>query len=138
MENFINKIIEGNCVEVMRQFNDKAIDLTVTSPPYDDLRNYKGFVFPFEDIAKELYRVTKEGGVVVLVVNDATINGSETSTSFKQALFSKQIGFNIHDTMIFRKVNPIPQIYRKRYNNEFEFMFVLSKGVVKNTQPNYG
>ena len=135
MENFINKIIEGNCVEVMRQFDDNVIDLTVTSPPYDDLRNYKGFVFPFEDIAKELYRVTKEGGIVVWVVNDATINGNETGTSFKQALYFQQIGFNLHDTMIFRKANPIPQIYRKRYNNEFEFMFVFSKGVVKTHNP---
>ncbi len=135
MENFINKIIEGNCVEVMRQFDDNVIDLTVTSPPYDDLRNYKGFIFQFEDIAKELYRVTKEGGIVVWVVNDATINGSETGTSFKQALYFKQIGFNLHDTMIFRKANPIPQIYRKRYNNEFEFMFVFSKGRVKTHNP---
>jgi site-specific DNA-methyltransferase (adenine-specific) len=135
MENFINKILEGNCVDIMRQFDDNVIDLTVTSPPYDDLRNYKGFVFPFEDIAKELYRVTKEGGIVVWVVNDATINGSETGTSFKQALYFQQIGFNLHDTMIFRKANPIPQIYRKRYNNEFEFMFVFSKGVVKTHNP---
>ena len=85
MDKYLNKIVEGNCVEVMRQFDDNVIDLTVTSPPYDDLRNYKGFVFPFEDIAKELYRVTKPGGVVVWVVNDATINGNETGTSFKQA-----------------------------------------------------
>lgn len=132
---YINQIIEGNCVEVMKQFADEVIDLTVTSPPYDDLRNYKGFVFPFEDIAKELYRVTKQGGVVVWVVNDATINGNETGTSFKQALYFQQIGFNLHDTMIFRKTNPIPQIYRKRYNNEFEFMFVFSKGTVKTHNP---
>lgn len=135
MEKFINKIIEGNCIEVMRQFDENIIDLTITSPPYDDLRNYKGFVFPFEDIAKELYRVTKDGGIVVWVVSDATINGSETGTSFKQALFFQQIGFNLHDTMIFRKTNPIPQIYRKRYNNEFEYMFVFSKGVVKTHNP---
>jgi len=135
MEKFINKIIEGNCVEVMRQFDDNVIDLTITSPPYDDLRNYKGFVFPFEDIAKELFRVTKEGGIVVWVVSDATINGNETGSSFKQALFFQQIGFNLHDTMIFRKTNPIPQIYRKRYNNEFEYMFVFSKGFVKTHNP---
>jgi len=119
----------------MRNIEDNAIDLTVTSPPYDDLRNYKGYVFPFEDIAKELYRITKPGGVVVWVVADATIVGTETGTSFKQALFFKEIGFNLHDTMIFRKRNPIPQIYRKRYNNEFEFMFVFSKGVVKTHNP---
>ncbi len=118
MEKFINKIIEGNCVEVMKQFDDNVIDLTVTSPPYDDLRNYNGYVFPFEEIAQQLYRITKPGGVVVCVVADATIDGSETGTSFKQALYFKEIGFNLHDTMIFRKINPIPHIYRKRYTNE--------------------
>lgn len=132
---FINKIIEGNCVEIMQDLPDNLVDLTVTSPPYDDLRNYKGYVFPFEDIAKELYRITKPGGIVVWVVADATIDGSETGTGFKQALYFKEIGFNLHDTMIFRKRNPIPQIYRKRYNNEFEFMFVFSKGVVKTHNP---
>ena len=135
LEKYTNKIIEGNCVEVMKKFANEVIDLTVTSPPYDDLRNYKGFVFPFEDIAKELYRITKQGGVVVWVVNDATIEGSETGTSFKQALYFREIGFNLHDTMIFRKKNPIPQIYRKRYNNEFEYMFVFSKGTVKTHNP---
>ena len=135
MKKYINQIIEANCVEVMKSFDDEVIDLTVTSPPYDDLRNYKGFVFPFEEIAKQLYRITKSGGVVVWVVNDATIDGSETGTSFKQALFFMSVGFNLHDTMIFKKRNPIPQIYRKRYNNEFEFMFVLSKGIVKTHNP---
>jgi len=135
IDRYINQIIEGNCVEVMKNFDDEVIDLTVTSPPYDDLRNYKGFVFPFEDITRELYRITKTGGVVVWVVNDATIDGSETGTSFLQALHFKERGFNLHDTMIFRKINPIPQIYRKRYNNEFEFMFVFSKGPVKTHNP---
>lgn len=107
MEKFINKIIEGNCVDVMRQFESEVIDLTITSPPYDDLRNYKGYVFPFEDLAEQLYRVTKQGGVVVWIFADATINGSETGTSFKQALYFKEVGFNLHDTMIFRKRNPI-------------------------------
>lgn len=135
MKKYINSIIEGNCVEVMKTFDDEIIDLTVTSPPYDDLRNYKGYVFPFEEIAQELYRITKQGGVVVWVVADATINATETGTSFKQALYFKEIGFNLHDTMIFRKKNPIPQIYRKRYNNEFEYMFVFSKGVVNTHNP---
>jgi DNA modification methylase len=131
----LNQIIEGNCVDVMRTFEDDFIDLTVTSPPYDGLRNYKGYTFPFEEIANELFRITKPGGVVVWVVNDATVEGSETGTSFKQALYFKEVGFNLHDTMIFRKRNPIPQIYRKRYNNEFEFMFVFSKGLVKTHNP---
>jgi site-specific DNA-methyltransferase (adenine-specific) len=137
IDNYINKIIEGNCIEVMKQFDDNVIDLTVTSPPYDDLRNYNGYVFPFREIADELFRITKEGGVVVWIVADATIDSSETGTSFQQALYFKEIGFNLHDTMIFRKRNPIPQIYRKRYNNEFEYMFVFSKGVVKTHNPIY-
>ncbi len=135
IKNYINNINEGNCIEVMRDFEPNTIDLTVTSPPYDDLRNYKGYTFPFEEIAKELCRITKPGGVVVWVVGDATIDGTETGTSFKQALYFKEIGFNLHDTMIFRKRNPIPQVYRKRYTNEYEFMFVFSKGIVKTHNP---
>ena len=130
MNNLINKITVGNCVELMKQLPDASVDMCITSPPYDNLRTYKGYIFPFEEIAGELFRVIKEGGVVVWVVNDATINGTETGTSFRQALKFKEIGFNIHDTMIFLKSNPIPQIYRKRYTNVFEYMFVFSKGTV--------
>ena len=82
---YIDKIINGNCVEVMKQLPDNSIDLVVTSPPYDNLRTYKGYTFPFEDIVAQLYRIIKEGGVVVWVVSDATVNGSETCTSFRQA-----------------------------------------------------
>lgn len=106
------------------------VDLTVTSPPYDDLRNYKGYSFDFENIAKELFRVTKEGGIVVWIINDSTIDGSETLTSCKQKIFLKeQCGFNIHDTMIYQRKsrNPI----NKRYSQDFEYMFVLSKGIPK-------
>jgi site-specific DNA-methyltransferase (adenine-specific) len=132
---FKNIIIHGDCLEVMKQFESNSIDMVLTSPPYDNLRNYKGYNFPFEQIARELYRILKNGGVIVWVVSDATIEGSETGTSFSQALFFKSIGFNIHDTMIFKKRNPIPQIYRKRYNNEFEYMFVFSKGTVITHNP---
>jgi DNA modification methylase len=119
----------------MKAFEDDCVDLVVTSPPYDNLRNYNGYAFDYAGIAKELYRVTKPGGVVVWVVGDATINGSETGTSFKQALTFMELGWNLHDTMIFRKRNPIPQIYRKRYTNEFEYMFVFSKGSAKTHNP---
>ncbi|MBC6411057.1 MAG: site-specific DNA-methyltransferase [Ekhidna sp.] len=135
MEDKINEIIEGNCVEVMKSFECNAIDLTVTSPPYDNLRTYKGFVFLFEEIAGELFRITNPGGMVVWVVADATIDGSETGSGFEQALYFKKVGFNLHDTMIFQKTNPIPQIYRKRYNNILEYMFVFSKGEVKTHNP---
>ncbi|HHX24864.1 MAG TPA: site-specific DNA-methyltransferase [Thermoanaerobacterales bacterium] len=108
--------------------SDNFVDLTVTSPPYDNLRTYKGFVFDYKSMLKELYRVTKNGGVVVWIVNDKTHKGSETGTSFKHALYAKDVGFNLHDTMIYAKNNPVPQIKSKRYTNAFEYMFVLSKG----------
>jgi len=132
---YLNQIIQGNCVEIIKNFDSNSIDMTLTSPPYDNLRSYNGYIFPFDKIAQELFRITKEGGVLVWVCGDATINKSETGTSFKQALFFKEIGFNLHDTMIFQKQNPIPQIYRKRYNNVFEYMFVFSKGEVKTHNP---
>ena len=122
------KLFTGDNVEVLRrEVADDSIQLTVTSPPYDNLRKYNGFAWDFESLAKELYRVTKPGGVVVWVVGDATVKGSETGTSFRQALYFKDIGFNIHDTMIYAKVNPLPQSHN-RYEQQFEFMFVFSKG----------
>jgi site-specific DNA-methyltransferase (adenine-specific) len=123
----LNKIYNMDCLDGLKLLDDKSIDLTVTSPPYDNLRTYNGFTFDFEGIAKELYRVTKDGGVVVWVVGDATINGSETGTSFKQALYFKEIGFNLHDTMIYAKDNPIP-LTHNRYEQQFEYMFVFSRG----------
>ena len=135
VNDFKNKIILGDCLQIMKLFEDNSIDLVVTSPPYDKLRNYNGYSFNFEGIVKELFRVIKEGGIIVWVVGDATINGSETGTSFIQALYFMEVGFNLHDTMIFQKRNPIPQIYRKRYNNVFDYMFVFSKGEVITHNP---
>ena len=126
----INQIICGDCLEVMKGLPDKCIDLTVTSPPYDDLRTYNGFNWDFEGVAKELYRITKDGGVVVWVVGDRVINGSETLIPFNQALYFKQIGFNIHDTMIYQK-NAMPFPEQTRYIQCFEYMFVMSKGKPK-------
>ena len=129
----LNKIYNMDSLEGMRMLDDNFIDLTVTSPPYDNLRKYNGYSWDFESIAKELYRVTKQGGVVVWVVGDATINGSETLTSFKQVLFFKEIGFNVHDTMIYLKKTP--PLTHRRYEQEFEYMFVLSKGKPKTFNP---
>ena len=129
----VNKLYNENCLDTMSRMQDCFIDLTVTSPPYDNLRTYNGYSFDFESIAKELYRVTKQGGVVVWVVADATINGSETGTSFRQALFFKEIGFNL-ETMIYQKDgSPFP--CQVRYNNIFEYMFVLTKGKNKTFNP---
>lgn len=120
----------GDCRESLRGMPDGCIDLTVTSPPYDGLRTYNGYSFDFEGIASELYRVTKPGGVLVWVVGDATVKGSETGTSFRQALHFKDVcGFNLHDTMIYAKDNVFAYDPRNgRYKHAFEFMFVLTKG----------
>ena len=127
----MNEVIHGDCLDVMKTLEDNSIDLTVTSPPYDNLRTYNGYTFDFEGIAKELYRVTKQGGVVVWVVGDATIKGSETGTSFKQALCFKEIGFNLHDTMFYFKRGGLNSGSLKAYQQKVEYMFVLSKGVPK-------
>lgn len=123
-------IEQGDCLELMKDIPDGSIDLTVTSPPYDNLRTYEGFSWNFECVVHELYRITKDGGVVVWVVGDATIKGSETGTSFRQALYFKECGFNIHDTMIYKKdACPFPET--TRYYPSFEYMFVFSKGKPK-------
>lgn len=129
----VNKIYCGDCVELIKEIDDEIIDLTVSSPPYDKLKKYEGYTFNFEEIAKELYRVTKKSGVVVWVVGDAVVKGSETGTSFKQALYFKEIGFNLHDTMIYEKNSSTFPAKRKgnRYTQIFEFMLVFSKGSPK-------
>ena len=131
-----NKIICCDCLEGIKDIPDNSIDLVVTSPPYDNLRTYDGFAdaFQFEPIARELFRIIKTGGVVVWVVGDATINGSETGTSFKQALYFKECGFKLHDTMIYSKggfANPS----NNRYHQTFEYMFIFSNGKPKTFNP---
>lgn len=122
----------GDCLELMRDMPDGSIDLTVTSPPYDNLRDYGGQqVFTetvWRGVLEQLYRVTKDGGCVVWITNDAVINRSESGTSFKQALYAKDRGFLLHDTMIWDKKSGgnIPD--RNRYFQSFEYMFVFSKG----------
>ena len=131
------KIITSDNVAALRQFPDDFVDLTVTSPPYDNLRTYNGFNWDFESLAKELYRVTKPGGVVVWNVNDATVDGSETLTSFRQALFFKDVcGFNLHDTMIWNKGGfSAVGALKTRYAPVFEYMFILTKGNLKTFNP---
>ena len=127
-------LTKGDCLEVMKNIPNNSIDLVVTSPPYDNLRSYNGNIEQwcfdkFKKIANELFRVTKDGGVVVWIVGDSTIKGSETGSSFKQALYFKECGFNIHDTMIWQKISPFQ--HHNRYIPAFEYMFVFSKGKPK-------
>lgn len=122
-----NSIINIDCLEGMKNLPTNAIDLVVTSPPYDNLRDYNGYKFNFEGIATELYRIIKEGGVVVWVVGDKIKNGNKTLTSFRQAIYFQEIGFNAHDVMIYKKKNT-PFMRSNAYTNCYEFMFVFSKG----------
>ena len=125
--------MQGDCLERMKEIGSGSIDLTVTSPPYDNLRSYNGNneqwgEHVWKRVLSELYRITKKGGVVVWVVGDATIKGSETGTSFKQALYAKECGFNLHDTMIYKKKGGGARGSNLCYWQNFEYMFVFSKG----------
>jgi len=133
----INKCYNENCLDTMAKMPDCFVDLTVTSPPYDNLRDYKGYSFPFEEIAKELFRVTKTGGVVVWIVADETKKFCESLSSFRQAIFFvEHCGFNLLDTMIYHKSNYAPAYPTlRRYANTFEYMFVFSKGKPKAFNP---
>jgi site-specific DNA-methyltransferase (adenine-specific) len=126
----------GDSAQILKGFAPDCIDLTVTSPPYDNLRTYDGYIgFDFETIAQELYRVTKPGGVVVWVVGDATINGSETGTSFRQALYFMGCGFNLHDTMIYQAAGTGAKGSHDAYWQGFEYMLVLTKGKIATFHP---
>ena len=127
----LNKIICGDAIEVMQAMPSDCVDLVVTSPPYDNLRSYNGYSFNFEGMAKGLFRVMKKSGVVVWVVGDQTIKGEETGTSFRQALYFKQVGFNLFDTMIYLKTPRGAVGNNKTYWQAFEYMFILSKGAPK-------
>lgn len=133
-------LYNGDAAEELKKIDDESIDLVLTSPPYDNLRSYQGFGdswnhAKFCEIASELTRVLKKGGVIVWVVNDKTEKGSETGTSFRQALKFMELGLNLSDTMIWEKSNPLPQVKQPRYNQVFEYMFIFSKGTPKTFNP---
>ena len=134
MKHLMTDLRQGDCLEVMKDIPDGSVDLTVTSPPYDALRIYNGNNdqwgdYVWQDVLSELHRVTADGGVVVWVVGDATVKGSETGTSFRQALYAMEVGFNLHDTMIWRKSTfSAVGALKVRYAPVFEYMFVFSKG----------
>lgn len=130
----IDKIYNYDCTIGLDMLDSESVDLVVTSPPYDNLRTYNGFSVDFMTIINKLYRVIKDGGVVVWVVSDQTVGGSETGSSFRQALMFLDSGFRLHDTMIYRKINYIP-LTHNRYEQAFEYMFVFSKGKPKTFNP---
>jgi len=130
------ELYNGDCIEVMEKLIKQGVkvDLTVTSPPYDDLRDYNSII-DFNKVAEKLYKITREGGVVVWNVNDKTINGSKSLTSFRQAIMFESVGFNVNDVMIWEKTNPMPQVKQPRYRQVFEYMFIFSKGKPKTFNP---
>jgi len=132
----LNKIHVENCLDTMKRMPNDFVDLVVTSPPYDNLRNYNGYSFDFESIAAELFRITKCGGVVVWVVGDAVLKGTESGSSFRQALHFMSLGFNLHDTMIYEKNSPAYPARASgiRYTQIFEYMFVFSKSKPKSAK----
>lgn len=132
MDNIINKLILGDSEEVLKKIQDNSIDATITSPPYDKLRTYSNSndawdFEKFQKIADQLYRVTKQGGIVAWVVGDSTINGGKTLSSFRQALYFQEIGFKMYDVIIYEKTGSGPP-HKNRYFNAFEYIFILSKG----------
>ena len=132
----INQIYTENCLATLERMPDNLLDMTLTSPPYDDLRSYNGYEFPLDAIIKLLYKKTKPGGVVVWVMGDKTEDGSESLSSFGQATdFVRKGKFNLHDTMLYVKNNPIPSDCGKRYRQAFEYMFCFSKGTPKTFNP---
>ncbi len=135
INSIFNSLNVSDAIKFMRHnIDDNTIDLTITSPPYDNLRNYNGYSFEFEKMSNEIFRVTKKGGVVVWVVGDKIKNGNKSLTSFKQALYFQEIGFNVHDIMIYAKKNT-PFMRSNAYTNSYEYMFVLSKGKPKTFNP---
>lgn len=130
-------LVCGDATKVMpKNVPDETVDLILTSPPYDERRSYDGYSFDFQQMAKHCARALKPGGVIVWVVADATVKGSESLTSFKQALyFTEQLGLRLHDTMFFAKNNPIPGDHGPRYRGSVEYMFVFSKGKPKTFNP---
>ena len=134
-------LMQGDCLVRMKEIPDGSVDLTVTSPPYDNLRTYNGNNdqwgdHVWRDVISSLHRVTSDGGVVVWVVADATVNGSETGTSFRQALWAMECGFRLHDTMIWNKMAfSAVGALTARYAPVFEYMFVWSKGRPKSFNP---
>ena len=131
----LNNFHVDECVNFMQNnIEDNSIDLIITSPPYDNLRNYNGYTFNFREIATELYRIIKKGGIIVWIVGDKIKNGNKSLTSFKQALYFQKIGFNVHDVMIYAKKNT-PFMRSNAYTNSYEYMFIFAKGKPKTFNP---
>lgn len=130
------QVFQQDCIEWMRNQSDHSIDCVLTSPPYDNIRHYGGYVFDFETTAQQLSRLLAPGGVIVWNVADATVAGSESGTSMRQALYFMSLGLRLHDTMIYVKKNPMPtNKTTRRYHQAWEYIFVFSQGTPRVFNP---
>lgn len=130
-------LLTGDCVEKMQEIEQSSIDMVLTSPPYDSMRQYEGFSIDIKAVIDGIWRVLKKGGVCIWVTGDQMVKGSESGTSFKTALEFMKHGFLLHDTMIYRKSNSRPNIRndKARYHQSFEYMFCFSKGKPNKFRP---
>ena len=124
----------GDCADVLPRLNVSPA-LILTSPPYDALRDYGGYGFGFARVAEAIVGVMPDGGYLVWVVSDATKDGSETGTSYRQVLGFMERGLKLHDTMIYQRALPRYIKGEPRYANTFEFMFVFVKGLSRVFHP---
>lgn len=136
------KLLLGDCLERMKEIPNGSVDLVMTSPPYDNLRNYNGSLTDWneakwQEIARVLSAKLAPGGIIVWVVSDATVGGSETLTSMRQAIYFKDVcKLRVRDTMIWEKSGfSAVGALAVQYAPVWEYMFVFSKGAPKTFNP---
>jgi len=125
----INKIICGDAIEIMKKFPSSSVDIVITSPPYDAVRDYKGFTFDLHATGREIHRVLKDGGVAVMVIQDQTKNFGKSLTSFKTIIdWCDSFGFKLFETVIYRKYGAEGAWWNKRFRVDHEYIPVFLKG----------
>ena len=118
-----------DCVEGIKKLPDESIDLMITSPPYDGIRKYNGFNYDLHATGKEIYRVLKDGGIAVMVIQDQTKNFGKTLTSFKMIIdWCDNIGFKLFETVIYKKHGGEGAWWTKRFRVDHEYMPIFLKG----------
>lgn len=126
----LNEVYCGDCVKLMKLLPDSTIDLVVTSPPYDKIRDYNGSIhFDLHKTGQEIFRVLKSGGIAVMVIQDQTKNFGKSLTSFKTIIdWCDNIGFKLFETIIYRKNGSEGVWWTKRFRVDHEYMPIFLKG----------
>ena len=125
----INKIVQGDAIKVLKQCKPDYFNLTVFSPPYDALRDYNGFSLSLHNLGEALFRVTKPGGLVVLVIQDQTKGGHKSLTSFRTIVdWCDNIGFGLWECSIYNRHGKEGAWWSKRLRVDHEYMPIFIKG----------